>query len=73
METTENSLSTLESALARSGSQKKMSLELGLSEGELSKRLAALRSSIPLLSYLGLKIVDVELDAAIRRLLKEAL
>jgi len=73
METSGKSLSTLESALLRCGSQKKMAVELGMSEGELSKQIACLRKGLVVLDYLGLKVVDVSYDEALRRLLKETL
>ena len=73
MERSGNSLSALESALLRAGSQKKMAIELGISEGELSKQIANLRRCLPVIEYLDLELVDVQLNMALRRLLKEVL
>lgn len=73
MEITGKNLSVLEQALREVDSQKRIAIELGISEGELSKQISNLKRSCALLERLGLVILDAEIERALRRLLKEAL
>lgn len=73
MERTGKSLSSLDKALREVDSQKRIAIELGISEGELSKQISNLRRSCTLLDRLGLVIIDAEIERALRKLLKEAL
>jgi len=68
-----NSLSVLEHALLHAPAQKRLALDLGLSEGELSKQLATLRRCGPLLDQLGLELVSARTHEALKVLLKESL
>ena len=73
MEKTGKSFSTLEHALMNAPAQKRMAAELGISDGELSRQIAAVKKAIPLLAYLGLEISDSRVSDAMRVLLKESL
>jgi biotin operon repressor len=72
-ETPGNQIAAFENALLHYGSQKRLSLDLGISEGELSKQITGIRKADRLLSHLGLSILSDESIQALRRALKDCL
>jgi len=73
MESTGKTLTAFEESLLRYGSQKRLSLDLGVSEGELSKQIAGIRKADRLLAHLSLSITSDDSLAALRRALKDCL
>lgn len=73
MEITGKSLAALEKSLREVDSQKRIAIELGISEGELSKQISNLKRSCVLIERLGLVVVEADIYSALRKLLKDTL
>jgi len=73
VEITGKSLAALEKSLREVDSQKRIAIELGISEGELSKQISNLKRSCVLIERLGLVVVEADIYSALRKLLKDTL
>lgn len=73
MESAGKTLAALDDALMRAPAQKALALDLGISEGELSKQINNLKKAARLLDRLGLQVVPIETMQAYKRLLKDCL